>query len=198
MFDFSWWRTTTGVKQQPWHESWERRPPKAGKRTMWLLWSEPESSTLPHRCLSKTSKPTTTVRPRRCLGPCPHQQLPLLSELEKSLRRTEWDCSIFILLACRTNCVMYELFAVESDDCSLALGAVFWSWGNGGLKELAQNPRECRPVYLYNSGVFCMVKFSAYENENKNMIMNISGHVLLFLCFLVQNMPSSGFSVAHV
>jgi len=91
---------------------------------------------------------------------------------------------------------MYELFAVESDDCSLALGAVFWSWGNGGLKELAQNPRECRPVYLYNSGVFCMVKFSAYEN--KNMIMNISGHVLLFLCFLVQNMPSSGFLVAHV
>ena len=93
---------------------------------------------------------------------------------------------------------MYELFAIESDDCSLSLGAVFWSWGNGVLKELAQNPRKCRPVYLNDSGVFCMLKFSVYENKKINTSMNISGHVLLFLCFPVRNMPSSGFSVAHV
>ena len=93
---------------------------------------------------------------------------------------------------------MYELFAVDSDDYSLSSGAAFWSWGNGVLKELAQNPRECRPVYLYDSGIFCMLKFSSYENKKINTIMNISGHVLLLFCFPVRNMPSSGFSVVHV
>ena len=45
----------------------------------------------------------------------------------------------------------------------------------------------------YDLGIFCMPKFSAYENFPKYTIINISREVLLFVCFPVQNMPSSGF-----
>ena len=63
---------------------------------------------------------------------------------------------------------------------------------------------QCRPVYSYNLGIFCTSKLSAYENMKKKrektpqMIINIFRHVLLFICFPVQNIPSSGFSVVHV
>ena len=62
-----------------------------------------------------------------------------------------------------------------------------------------------RPVYLYNLGYFFMPKFSAIFFLERNIkikinqekkhepITNISRYILRFICFLVWNMPSSGF-----
>ena len=44
--------------------------------------------------------------------------------------------------------------------------------------------------------IFCKPKFSANAKKNKKNIINISSYVLRFVCFPVQNIPSSGFSVA--
>ena len=60
-----------------------------------------------------------------------------------------------------------------------------------------------RPVYLCDLGVFCIRKYKErikyvfciqkYKERIKYMIINISRHVLWFICFLVRNMPTSGF-----
>ena len=47
-------------------------------------------------------------------------------------------------------------------------------------------------------GCILYAKFSEYDNfNNHKMIVNISGHVLWFVCFPAQTLPSSGFWVAH-
>jgi len=46
-----------------------------------------------------------------------------------------------------------------------------------------------RHVYKYSLGIFCTLKIQS---------QNISRLVLRFVCFPVQNMPSSGFLVVHV
>jgi len=69
-----------------------------------------------------------------------------------------------------------------------------------------------RPVYSYDLGLFCTPKFSTNQNWPKIIITNILSkwkltrrydskyfyYVLQLICFPVQSMPSSVFSVAHV
>ena len=75
---------------------------------------------------------------------------------------------------------------------------------NPGMAPIGQCPRlghDGRPVCSYNLGIFCTVEFLAYENTKiwrKNTIINVSRHVLQFVCLPVQNMPSSRILVAHV
>ena len=55
----------------------------------------------------------------------------------------------------------------------------------------------CRPVCLYIVGIFGTPKFSAYEKNEEEKIINISRRVLRFICFAVCSMPTSGFLMVH-
>ena len=63
------------------------------------------------------------------------------------------------------------------DDCS---------WQPDRMAGEEKKPCLYRPVYSHNLSVFCLPKFSAYENTQilkMNTILNISTHVLWFVCF---------------
>lgn len=130
--DFSWWRTTTGARQQRWRENWEKRPVKVGKRTMWLLWSERESSTLLHPWPSKTSKPTSMVRHVRWQGILFPQAPASSCRTWKIIKENEMR--LFYIFASALKAVIFL-----SGSCILSLDASIWSWGNGVPDRISQD-----------------------------------------------------------